>query len=403
MNRFRSAGYAWKLFCGAGVIEHDLKAMAARLGAERAFVICSPSVNRRTDLVERIAAALGGFYAGVFDGIEKDSTFASVQAARAAAAGAGADLLIAAGGGSVIVACRAVAIFLAERGDPFALMTQYPEGRPAFSPRLLAAKPPIINIPTTPTSAMNRAGTGLKNPELDQRMEYFDPRTRPQAIFLDDAALLSAPPGLLLSTATTVFAAGVAGLATAVGANPLVAGDQEQAFRLAYGAYRGLADDLENPERRRALALAAFLQNRAEDDGRPLIRAGAFAGDYALATALHLRYPRIGQGEATALLQPPVLRRAETVDPAEAMRVATALGIDAAGQGGGDPVAAIAGRLEALYAAAGMPRRLRDLDVDRDELPAVAALTVKNFNANAGARDPRAQVDAAAALLQAVW
>ena len=73
------------------------------------------------------------------------------------------------------MATRAVAIFMAEPGDPFQIMTQYPEGKPAYSPRLLAPKPPIINIPTTPTSAMNRAGTGLKNPDLDHRMEYFDP------------------------------------------------------------------------------------------------------------------------------------------------------------------------------------------------------------------------------------
>ncbi len=64
---------------------------------------------------------------------------------------------------------------MAEAGDPFQIMTQYPDGKPAYSPRLLATKPPIVNIPTTPNSAVNRAGTGLKNPDLDHRMEYFDP------------------------------------------------------------------------------------------------------------------------------------------------------------------------------------------------------------------------------------
>ncbi len=149
----------------------------------------------------------------MFDGIEKDSTYASVCAARQAATDAAADLLIAVGGGSVIVATRAVAIFMAEPGDPFQIMTQYPDGKPAYSPRLLAPKPPIINIPTTPTSAMNRAGTGLKNPDLDHRMQYFDPKTRPQAIFLDEDALLSAPPELIRSTATTVFASLVGAIA----------------------------------------------------------------------------------------------------------------------------------------------------------------------------------------------
>ena len=194
-NAFRAAGYPWRLYCGRQVIEQDLQQAVDRAGAKRAFVVCSPSVNRRTDTVRRIEAVLGDRYAGVCDGIEKDSTYASACAARQAASEAAADALIAVGGGSVIVATRAVAIFMAEPGDPFHIMTQYPEGKPAYSPRLLAPKLPIINIPTTPTSAMNRAGTGLKNPELDHRMEYFDPKTRPHSIFLDEDALLSCAAG----------------------------------------------------------------------------------------------------------------------------------------------------------------------------------------------------------------
>src|ERR1700722_1104947 len=243
---FRAAGYSWRLHCGRQVIEQSLQDAVKRDGASRAFVVCSPSVNRRTDTVQRIAAALGDHYAGVFDGIEKDSTFASVMAAKQAALDARADLLIAVGGGSVIVATRAVAIFLAEPGDPFAIMTQYPEGKPAYSPRLLAPKPPIINIPTTPNSAMNRAGTGLKNPDLDHRMEYFDPKTRPQAIFLDEGALLSAPPELMRSTATTVFASNVV-LSSQININPRAKASRNHAFRLAYHAYPRLVDELDNP------------------------------------------------------------------------------------------------------------------------------------------------------------
>ena len=77
---------------------------------------------------------------------------------EAGGGGGDADLLIAVGGGSVMVANRVVAIYLAEKGDPFQIMTQYPEGKPAYSPRLMAPKLPVINIPTTPTSAMNRSG-----------------------------------------------------------------------------------------------------------------------------------------------------------------------------------------------------------------------------------------------------
>lgn len=79
---FRAAGYPWRLYCGRKVIEQGLPEAVDRAGAHRAFVICSPSVNRRTDVVQRIIASLlGEHYAGVFDGIEKDSTYASVCAA----------------------------------------------------------------------------------------------------------------------------------------------------------------------------------------------------------------------------------------------------------------------------------------------------------------------------------
>src|SRR5690349_16712472 len=103
-SAFRAAGYPWRLHCGPRVIEQALREAVDRAGAKRAFVVCSPSVNRRSDNIRRIEAVLGHRYAGVFDGIEKDSTYASVSAATHAAREAGADLLIAVGGGSVIVA-----------------------------------------------------------------------------------------------------------------------------------------------------------------------------------------------------------------------------------------------------------------------------------------------------------
>ncbi len=402
MSVFRAAGYEWRLTCGAEAIEQGLRQAVERARAKRAFVICSPSVNRRTDTVRRIEAALGTLYAGVFDGIEKDSTYASVRAATDAAKDAGADLLIAVGGGSVLVAVRAIAIFLGEAGDPFALMTQYPEGKPAYSPRLTAPKPPIVNIPTTPTSAMNRAGTGLKNPDLDHRMEYFDPKTRPQAIILDEAVLLSSPRDVIRSTATTVFASNVAAMAR-TGLNPLVEGDRDQAFRLAHRAYPRLMDELDNPALRIDLALAAFLQNRAEDDGQRSFRGGAFAGNYAVSTALHVRYPHVGQGESTSVVHAARIRLERAPDLASARHVAQALGVWRDGMDALAAAHAVADHLEALYTRIGVPTRLGVLQIPRGELPLVAAETVKNFNANAGVRSAEEQVADALKLLEAAY
>jgi alcohol dehydrogenase class IV len=401
-NTFRAAGYSWRMYCGAKVLEQSLKEAADRASAKRAFVICSRSVNRRTDTVRRIGSVLGNRYVGVFDGIEKDSTYASVQAATEAAREAGADLLIAVGGGSVIVAVRAVAIFLAEPGDAFAIMTQYPEGKPAYSPRLLAPKPPIINIPTTPNSAVNRAGTGLKNPELDHRMEYFDPKTRPQAIFLDEDALQTAPPDVIRSTSTTVFA-GLVGSMSQLAINPLAAGDRNHAFHLAFRAYPRLMGELGNPALRIDLALAAFLQNRAEDDGVRRFRGGAFSGNYAVSTALHVRYPHVGQGESTSVVHVPKIRLTETIDVRSARQVAEALQVWRDGMDARAAALAVADTLESLYARVGVPTRLRQLNIPRDDLEGIANETVKNFNANAGMRSPQQQIEDAMRLLEAAY
>jgi alcohol dehydrogenase class IV len=400
---FKASSFNCRLYFGHEVIDNNLREAVDRVGAKRAFVICSRSVNRRTDTVTRIAVALGERFAGVYDGIEKDSTYASVVAATAAAKEAGAGLLIATGGGSVIVATRVVAVYLGEAGDPFELMTQYPDGKAAYSPRLMAAKLPIINIPTTPTSAMNRGGSGLKNPDLDHRMEYFDPKTRPKAVLLDDAALLSAPADLIRSTSTTVFA-NLVGSQSEVDMNPLARGDQDQAFALAYPAYRRLMHDLKDPQPRMHLALAAYLQNRAEDDGKRRFVTNVFAGNYAVSTALHLRYPAVGQGESTSVIQATAIRIADHVaDSAPPRQVAQALKVWSEGMEGPAAAEAVADELERIYVSTGVPTRLSDLAIEREDLILIARETVKNFNANAGARSAGEQIEASMRLLEAAW
>jgi alcohol dehydrogenase class IV len=399
---FRAAGYAWRLYCGAQTIEQSLNEAVTRAGAKRAFVICSPSINRRTNSVQRIQAALGARFAGVFDGIEKDSTYSSVLAAKEAATEAGADMLIAIGGGSVLVAVRAVAIYMGEAGDPFELMTQYPEGKPAYSPRLMAPKLPIVNIPTTPTSAMNRAGTGLKNPDLDHRMEYFDPKTRPHSIFLDDEVLLSSPRDVIRSTATTVFASQI-GAMSQVDLNPLAEGDRDQAFRLAHDAYLRLMDELDNPRLRTDLCIAAFLQNRAEDDGHVRFRGSPFTGNYAVSTALHVRYPHVGQGESTSVVHASAIRIADTFDLASSRHVAEAIGVWEDGMNGKAASLAVAAALERIYGRTGVPTQLRQLQIPADDLLPIAKETVLNFNANSGARSAEAQIEASMQLLKAAW
>jgi len=397
---FRAVGYPWRLYAGAGALDH-LRDEVARHRARRAFVICGRTVAHRTNLLQRIGANLGDAYAGAFDAMDKDSTYPAVVAGTAAARAAGADLIVAVGGGSVIVGTRAVVILLAEKGDPYELMTQYPEGKPPVSPKLMAPKLPIINVPTTATSAMNRAGTGLRNDALDHRMEFFDPKTRPVALFWDAEALMTAPLWLARSTGTTTYTGSLQSVAGHA-VNPLVEADYQQAFRLASRALPRVVAAPDDPAPRIDLCAAAFLQNRAADDGSAREgRDQVGSAAYALATALHVRYHDVGQGEATAAVTPAAVRRYGATRGEGILRMADALGVGAAATPEAAAVAA-GDALAAFYRRVEMPSRVRDLGIPEAELPLLAQDTLKNFNANRGTR-PADQVERMLELLRAAW
>jgi alcohol dehydrogenase class IV len=400
VDAFRATGYPWRLYAGENALRY-IGDEVRRAAARRAFVLCGNTVAHRTDLVECVAAAAGDAYAGCYDGMDKDATFPAVMRGVAAARDAGADMLIAVGGGSVIHGSRVVAILLAEQGDPYELMTQYPEGRPAYSPRLLAPKPPIVNVPTTPTSAMNRAGSALKNDALDHRMEFFDPKTRPAAIIWDAAALMTAPLELVRSTATTTFSASVTALG-ALSAGPLAEGDNRQAFRLAHRALSRLVREPENVQPRFDLCAAAFLQNRSADDGAGRERDRAASASYALATALHIRYHHVGQGEATAAVLPASMRHIEPASLEAIARIAGGLGAWRDGMDAPTAAVAAADALEAVYRSIGMPARVRELNIPESDLPQLARDTLKNFNANPGDR-PADYAERMLELLRSAW
>jgi len=399
---FRAVSYPLRLYSGTGALD-KLKTEVERQKAKRAFVICGQTIAHKTDLLARVSDNLGSLYAGAFGGMDKDSSWPAVEKGVVAAKEANADLLVAVGGGSVIVGARVVAILLAEEGDPFDLMTQYPDGKPAYSPRLMAPKPPIINVATTPNTAMNRAGSGLKNEDLDHRMEYYDPKTRPVAVFWDAEALLTAPSELIRSTATTNFSSTLRTLGE-TDMSPLVEGDHRQGFKLLRDALPRIMEEPDNAALRIDLCAAAFLQNRAGDDdqGRRTARDQTGASAYALATALHIRYHHVWQGESTSCVMPTVTRLTPPDNAESAARIADAMGVWRKGMNSVDAANATADRLEEIYREIGMPSRIRDVDIPKADLTLLAQDTLKNFNANPGNR-PDDYVDQMLSLLEASW
>ena len=78
-----------------------LRAEAERLGAERVFLLVSRSLNQNTEVIAGVRDALGGRYAGEYDGMPPHTPRDKAIEAAAAAREVKADLLVTIGGGSV--------------------------------------------------------------------------------------------------------------------------------------------------------------------------------------------------------------------------------------------------------------------------------------------------------------
>lgn len=434
---FVSTSYAVRIHAGEGALD-ALPREAGRAGARRVFVLCGRSVGADAALMARLRGLLEDRWAGCFDGIGKDAPLVDVLKAVEAARAAGADMLAAVGAGSVLKAARVVAILLAEHGPVDALVTQYPQGGAPVSPRLDAAKLPIVNILTAATSAQSRAGSALKSEGGGYRLEFFDPKTRPRAIFWDPQALATAPPAFALSTGVSVYWRALMNMGAWEQANPLVQASRRQAFELASRAVRQLADaaraasnagaadtagnadaaqaagagDAATVQARIDLCAAALLQNRDEDDGgRPFEAHWVAQVVYALAAAAFNLVERAGQAQTHAVLTAPAIRVFGHLRPEAALAMGAALDAGGSASSGNanaaghahstesasrgdrsdsaDPAAGIASAAAAAAAsfqALGMPQRLRDLGIAHSQLDDIRRLSLRNFNADRSRR-----------------
>lgn len=399
-NDFRAVVYPVRLYSGKDALE-NLPAELKRNRAKRAFIVCGRTVSRKTDLIAHMRRILGDNCVGVYDEMDKDTSISAVTAAAQAANAVKADMLIGVGSGSVTQGTRVVAILMAEKRPVDELITQYPENSPAISPKLLEPKVPIINVLTSATSAQNRAGSAVKDPNRKYRMEFFDPKTRPVAVFWDNEALMTAPMSLVKTTTISAVWRTAMNLgATRIA--PLSEGDRLQAFRLARYALEHYNDSSDVTPRVAACA-AAFLQNRDADDG------GMAAGKhwvervvYAFGTALFQMHVHVGQGEASAALSPTIIRKLGARNPQSMALIAQGLGVWKEGDAIDSAPEKAAAELERLFKSIGAPIRVSELGIPRDTLPQIVDNSLKNFNA-----DPKREFikerDMLQALIQECW
>ena len=380
-DSFRFVGYPVRVHAGPDSI-NSLAGELDRISARRALVVCGNSVADKTDLVDRVSNALGGRVAAVFSGGKTGSPLPSVLEGVSVAKKAGVDCVVAVGGGSAVVTARGITILLAENGTAQELCTQYPEGEPPISPRLISPKIPNFVVLTTATTAVTRAGTALIDPESGHRLELFDPKTRPVAVVWDDQALLTASPWLCLNATASCFT-GVASALQGADLNPLSESDLLEALRLLLTNLPLVNSQPDNPAVRLNLCAAAFLYNRATDAGAS---GGALGVVTALAHSLYTRFPECGHGDAYAILTAPGMRFNAGSNAEGQARFAKSMGIESDGIENEEAAAYAADAIEDLFTQLGLPTKLNEVGVHQDGISQIAEDAMTDFGLHRNVR-----------------
>ena len=395
---FRSVALPVRVHGGSNVIAR-LGDEVDRLRAQRILVVCGQTVAHKTDLLDRVKDSLGDKLAGVFDAVQASSPLPSVELATAQARDAGADLIVALGGGSAVVTARAIIILLGEGGRAQDHATQYPPGQPPVSPRLMKPKIPNIVVLTTPTTAVTRAGTAVLDLETGHRIELFDPKTRPAAVFLDTDALLTAPAWLCLSAAASCFSGVVGALQSPEQPNPLAEGDLIQALGLLRRDMQLVKSQEEGGRSRINLCAAAILMNRAMDSGAG---GGGLGVVSSLAHSLDSGYPGCSHGDAYAVLTAPGIAFNRDFNLAGQARLASVMGVmngDMDDRQGAD---AAATAVAETYRQLEMPSRLREVGVPEDGVRQIAVDSMTDFGITRNVRPVKDAVELDE-LLKQIW
>ena len=359
-----------------------------RLKAGRALVVCGPWAEG--PLLDAVLGACGTRCAGVFTGVLAHSPLASVEEASRELMRLNADAVIALGGGSSIVTARAASILAAEQRDIRSLCTTREADGRLNSPKLLAPKLPQLVVPTTPTTAMVKAGSAVFVPATAERLALYDPKTRAQAVFVHPDLILSAPRELVVSATLNTFSLAIEGLVSRVG-DPLADALLMHVIRLSLQRLTdpALATDA---AARADLVVAAVMCGQGTDHTAAGITT-------VLGHAIGARHG-VENGILNGIVLAHALRFNGSTAQAGLEKVAAALGMVAAN--GPQLVDQVIDRVSSLFGQLAVPQRLRDVGVPREGLADVASAAMGDWFLRG---NPRRVQDAGELLqvLEAAW
>jgi len=331
-----------RIVFGAGTLA-QLGKLVTEEGGRRVLLVTDPGIVKAGHVrraVDSLDAA--GVHVTVFDEVAENPTTKHVAAGVAAARSCGADFLVGLGGGSSMDCAKGVNFILTNGGE----MKDYWGVGKATKTML-----PMLAVPTT-------AGTGseaqsfalISDPVSHQKMACGDVKAACCWAILDPDLTRTQPRAVAAATGIDAVAHAVETAATTK-RNDVSLEFSREAWDLLDRSFDWAMTDRDDSGARADMLLGAHLAGAA-------IEKSMLGAAHACANPLTARFG-IVHGLAVGVMLPHVVRF--NAAGADNPYVAIATGADS-----------LVARIESMLLAAGLPRCLRDLDVEEKAIPALA-------------------------------
>lgn len=323
----------------------------------------------------------------IFSDLKANPTITNVKDGVAAFKAAGADFIIALGGGSSIDTAKAVGIVV---NNPEFADVRSLEGTAATKHRAV----PTFAIPTTAgTAAEVTINYVITDEEARKKMVCVDPNDIPMCAIIDCELMYSMPKGLTAATGMDALTHAIESYITP-GAWTMSDMFEMKAIELIARHLKNAVDNGTDTAAREGMAEAQYI-------------AGMGFSNVGLGIVHSMAHP-LGafydtpHGVANALLLPYVMEyNAESLARPKYLDIARAMGVDTTGMSVDEGVAAAIGAVRALSLSIGIPQRLHEIGVKREDIPALA---VAAFNDVCTGGNPRpTSVEDIAALYETAY
>ncbi|MGJ4953496.1 iron-containing alcohol dehydrogenase [Bradyrhizobium sp. HKCCYLS20291] len=342
-----------------------------KLGKSRVFITTSPSLSREDGLPRQVAQALGERFAGLYSGITAHSPRQCVIDGAAAAREANADIMVAIGGGSVIDATKVMLICLWHGLKDPSELDPYIGGLdadPSRWPADGASRVRMIAVPTMFSAAEFTWFAGVFNPNRHAKDAFAHPLIVPQVVVLDPAATLPTPLPILYATGMKAIDHAVERLC-GLHVPPLAEAVSKEALRLLYTSLPQMGGPADNLGCRMSGQFGMWLSISGGTGGVPVGASHALGhviGGYG-----------VPHGETTGVCLPSVLRWNLSANSARQ---------DATGEVIGVKGLALADAIETFVSKLGLPTRMRDVGIKREQFSEIATRTLHDWSSKTNPR-----------------